>query len=433
MIDASKSVQDFDVGALAEAACDARDVGSFDAVLAVLRCILRTGASVDDCHSSIKDSTPGFCGAVFLSAIYLVGDRMPLVKSILEDGGTGMDESDASKGSTVSESDLKDVQEIFKDGYRSIVHLGNDVAFATEDERDSTLQYVSDAAWNLGGFCGAKRWHCLWRDFFELSGSLSSLAQQSREVLETRQVCYVMCATASVEKIEAGLDDASAYATALGFVEKAKSMQIEITKACGIKPLRDVEESLEKVQLLIHNLEAQCYGGLRDQKRLALLIEEVKERPKSDPDLLQRLASIAFDSRAPSSTSEEQKYLRLQNAATCLNAAIDALLLMPKIDLKRCSSLLRDLLGIQLCIVTSSNLAFLTLKRSMGLMEEHTDFPNEERRWITRTAWDTAEMHCKTGRVSEAKRWAEAAIKCAAGNPGLSTYIPRIQRFIEEL
>lgn len=378
----------------------------------------------------MKDSKPGFCGAVLLSAVYLFGDRSPFLKNVLENGGNGLDENGAFKGVTGSESDLKEMCETLHDGYRSIIRVGIDVAFANMDEGESTLQYVSDVAWNLGGFCGSKKWYSLWRDFFEQSGSLASLRKESQEVLETRQVCYVMCATASLEQMEPGLEDESAFATTLTYIDKAKSIY---TNTSDIKPLQDSEESAETVQVLLYNLEARCYGGLRDQKRLASLIEEVKERRSSDPDLLQRLASTAFDANLPSSSSAEQKQLRLQNTMTCLSAAIDALLLLPKINLKRCTGLLRDLLGIQLCVVTCSNLAFLTLKRCMGLMEEHPDFPNEERRWLTRTAWDTAEMHCKTGKVSEAKRWAEAAIKCAAGNPGLSTYIPRIQRFIEEL
>lgn len=431
--DASDTIHDFDVGALAEAACDARDAGSFDAVLAVLRCVLRAGASAGESHSLMKYSKPGFFGAVFLSAVHLAGERTGL-KNIFEKGSEGLGEEEMSTASKIlSEFDFKEIFELLRDGYGSISRLGINVAFANKAEIESTLQYLADVAWNLGCYCGSKKWLCEWRDFFEQCDFLSSLRQQSLEVLETRRVCCVMCATASIEQIEAGLDDESVYSTALVFLEKARSIHAEMTGAVGPKPSLDETPRAQSVWSLIYSLEAQCYGGLRDQERLATLIEEVKSGKSPDPELLQRLASIAFNAQPHATGSAAQKHLRLQNAISCLQAAIDTLLLMPKIDVKRCSGLLRDLLGIQLCIMTSCNLAFLTLKKSIGLMEEHPDFPNEERRWMARTAWDSAQMHCKTGKVLEAKRWAEAAIKCATGNPGLSTYIPRIQQFIEGL
>lgn len=440
---ASDSIHDFDVGALAEAACEAKDAGSYESVLAVLRCVLRAGAldqsTLERTKSLMKDSKPGFYGAIFLSAVHLAVEKVPSLKE--QDGteganlpGTADEKESHFLNISFSESELEDLLGILHDGYNSILRVGTSTAFDDKVELESSLRYLADVAWNMGRYAGTRKWYPKWHKLFDVCCKLSSLRHPSPDILETRRVCNVMCATALIEQRNEGLGDESAYAIALTNLAEARALFTQMRAAVSPTTLKQKDAAGLSLLLLTHTLEARCFAGLSDQTGMSKVIGEVKNGESSDADVLEQLAAIAFNTLPAGSASADDKLLRLENVVTCLGAALDIRMLMPKIDVKRCSALLRELLGVELCNLSGCNRSYSTLKRSIGLMEEHRgEFPNEERRWMTATAWDAAQMHCKTGKTSEARRWAEAAIKCATGNAGLSTYISRIQAFINNL
>jgi tetratricopeptide (TPR) repeat protein len=439
MKEASEDIHDFDPGELAEAACEAKDIGSFDSVLAVLRCILRAGSSAK--CSSLDSQKRGFYGTVFLSAVHIAIERATASKSKdtmgTEDdnnplGRTSMSPKNSSETFWVSETDTEDLLSILRDGCQSLCNVGLNMAFDEHVQPEPSLHYLSDIAWNTGRDAAKKKWYLSWNGLFDVCCKLSAMNEQSLDVLATRRTCNIMCASALIEQRSAGIGDESAYDAALANLADARSITTQMNASQSAKPAQKNKDSGDRsLKSLMLVLEAQCFAARSDQRGLAKVIQAANNEAVPSTDVLEQLASIAFNAiPLPSATAQEQA-LRLDNVVSGLSGALDAKMLEPKIDVKSCSAILRELLGVELCNLSGINRSYATLSRSIGLLKEHADdFPVDERRWLTATAWDAAQMHCKTGKVAEAVRWAKGAIQCAEGNPGSYTSTSALYIFI---
>jgi tetratricopeptide (TPR) repeat protein len=181
---ASREVREFDAGALAEAACEARDIGSKESILAVLRCIIQAHA-LEPVPSSSPISIDGFLGTVLVSAV-----AMCLEHEIAE-----VDGDSNSSGLDARTSDLKDpnvVLEIMRTGLKALSNTGVLKAFEGQAKADAALSYLSDVAWNIG--CQSRREkHCkCWADSFEICYEYSCLRTATIEIRRTCRFAKLM-------------------------------------------------------------------------------------------------------------------------------------------------------------------------------------------------------------------------------------------------
>lgn len=424
MRQASEEIRTFDAGALAEAACEAKDAGSFDSVLAVLTCILRNSA----CSEKASD-IPGFIGTVLVSAVNIVIRKSQTAEDERTGKGGEREHQGCIDAFPHSKDEAVEILRLLQDGSASIFRAGLEVAFDEKISSETSLTYLADIAWNVGRRAGLEKWYELWEGLFEICHDLSLLRKKSLPVLQTRRVARLMSATAIIER-------SSTESTPDMYVRAAEKLADVRSLTTEVHSITDGDDStgMDPIIPLLVVLEGRCCAGRQDHHGLSLIIDANTEVAKKQPAILEQLASLAFDMIPTEDTSNEVRTLRLNNVVLGLTGALDARLAAENPDMKACSTLLRELLGVELSRLSAGNRAYSLLQRALGLIAEHQDsYPDNERRWIMATAWDTAQMFCKTGKPLEARQWAEAAKQCSAGNARLSSYIPRIQAFLTGL
>jgi Meiosis protein SPO22/ZIP4 like len=431
---ASAEISTFDAGALAEAACEAREVGSVEAVLAVLRCIIRGGEG--PCGTTKR----GFLGTVLVSAVNIVveraGRRSGTEMTALDIPASSQQhkqlqqEKDALPDVAFLVVEAEELLRILSDGLASISRIGLELAFDDKVKADPALKFLADVAWNAGRHAGNSRRYEQWARFFDVCDRFSLLRHETLSVLQTRRIALLLSATA---QIESDNESTQLYEEASGKLALVRKLTTDINSSAHGTVTVGARNAVDPILPLLVVLEARCCAGRKDAVGLAKIIENTITTGSPQAAVLEQLASISFDMIPNAESSTDTRLLRLDNASTALSAALDARLSTDKPDIAACSIVIRELIGVELCRVTASNRAFSALERALGLLEEHTEYPADEKRWLTATAWDTAQMFCKTGRSSEAQRWAEAAMKCATGNAALATYIPRMQAFVSSM
>lgn len=414
MREASEEVDAFDAGALAEAACEAKDAGSVDSVLAVLRCILRGSASAD-AGLQTRPPMPGFIGTVLVSAVNIVVEQTAGGKPAEAGAQDGERSVESMAGFGCSLEEAVELTSVLRDGYSCISRVGLDAAFDDKIRAEPALGYLADVAWNAGRRAGLERWFGAWEQASDVCHDFSRLRQQTVAVLQTRRISRLMSATALLERDGESSVKSAVCERASAKLADARSLTADIHSASG----GGESAASDPIVPLLTVLEARCCAGRCDHLGLAQTVAAAIGAGEPQAATLEQLASIAFDmTPAPAATGED-RLLRLDTVASALGAALDARLLAAKPDIRACSIVLRELLGVELSRVTGSNRAYLVLQRALGLMAEHqAEYPADEQRWMTATAWDTAQMYCKTAQTAESRRWAEAAITCTNGNAG---------------
>lgn len=422
MREASEDIRSFDAGALAEAACEAKEAGSLDSVLEVLRCILRNSES-----AATGTSAKGFIGTVLVSALNI---RMP--KETPDGANLGSQNSQGEAGGDIdsfptARGDAADMLQVLQDGMASVTKAGIHVAFDEKVPAEPSLAYITDVAWNVGRRAGMEKWYDLWEGLFDVCHDFSLMREQVASVLQTRRVARLMSATALIEMEDENLLS-DGYSRASQKLADTKSLTTRINALPGVEK----EHVGDPILPLLVVLQGRCHAGRRDQSGIAALIQD--EVAKKHPAVLEQLASLAFDMVPNEETSDALRTLRLENVVAALTRALDARLTAEVPDIKACSILLRELIGVELSKVSATNRAYGILEKALGLMAEHQrTYPEDETRWMMATAWDTAQMLCKTGQPIEARQWGEAAKRCSRGNSRLSSYIPRIDTFLRGL
>ncbi|CAN8065969.1 unnamed protein product [Agarophyton chilense] len=156
-------IRSFDPGALAEAACAARDVGSTASVVAVLRCILALDSDVlMKWHDSTAASPPnGFYGTVLLACIKL------------QQRNTGVSGPEGSEkpSSETSEGRINAPEELLNTltlGLNGVMKLGLDVAFEKSEDFEDKISYLVNICWNAGIEAGTNMQYDLWESFFSI-------------------------------------------------------------------------------------------------------------------------------------------------------------------------------------------------------------------------------------------------------------------------
>jgi tetratricopeptide (TPR) repeat protein len=422
---ASEEIHAFDAGALAEAACEAREVGSVEAVLSVLRCILRGG------EGPSGSTKRGFVGTVLVSAVNIVVERAnerPSKQRLASPSPATSQLTNTLPEVSFLFEEAEDLLRILIDGLAGIARVGLDSAFDDKVRAEPALGFLADVAWNAGRHAGNERNYEHWSSFFDVCHSLSLLRDGTMSVLQTRRIAMLLSATAQIEsdvQIGAELYDKAARKLV---VVRQLTTEINLSANGGNR-----NSSSDPILPLLIVLEAKCSAGRKDFAGLANIIQDTISIGTPQVAVLEQLASISFGMIPGSDASEETRLLRLDNASVALSAALDARMSTEALDIVACSVVVRELIGVELSRITASNRAFSALSRAVGLLEEYKQYPADERRWLVATAWDTAQMFCKTGRTSEALRWAEAAIKCTIGSTALATYIPRMQAFVSSM
>jgi tetratricopeptide (TPR) repeat protein len=173
---AAHEVHEFDVGALAEAACEARDIGSKRSILAVLRCILQAHTVAHE-RSATEPLIDGFLGTVLVSAI-----SMQCEQEIPGSNSNG-NETNVPKLGRYVQDEARALMETLRIGLTALSSVGILKAFGDGPKADAALSYLSDVAWNLG--CQAKVEDCYehMAEFFELCYGYCRNRSETTEII----------------------------------------------------------------------------------------------------------------------------------------------------------------------------------------------------------------------------------------------------------
>ncbi|PXF46356.1 hypothetical protein BWQ96_03855 [Gracilariopsis chorda] len=414
----STEIRTFDAGALAEAACAARDVGSTTAVIAVLRCVIAMDTSIllKTLDSSINSPPHGFYGTVLLACINLQLRNMS--------GREGNDS--ATVESEDCDADIDAVQDLFhtlESGLQGIKQLGVDVAFDKSTIPEETIAYLVNVSWNAGRDAGTKMRYVLWDSFFAVCYEFTMFQQENIDVFQTRRMSKLMSACANIENPKS---DTSNYEKARVLLQDARrdSQKMRLLSSA------DDEDPLGGVLLM---LEARCCTGCGDLEGLSKIIETSMHQ-EVGAGVLEQLAAVCYHF-SHGKSHDSQISARCADLTTALlSKASDRRLCEEDKDINALAITMREHLGIELSRGASTARSYNVFRKIAGVVLEYGDqYPVDERRWLVAVGWDRAQMHKQLGKIAEAKRWCELVLKVVADSIQLSTYRPRLDAFMKSV
>lgn len=420
--DSVDTLTNFDAGALAEAVCDAQKSGN-GCVLTLLKCMLRCKYTTHG-DASGRDVWPkGFFGSVFISAVNIVfDDGSPLRFSCCRE------KNEVCSVQDMDNADEEVLSSVLRHGLSALQHIGLGHAFVDDEQAESALVYVQDISWNAGKRAGEAGRTASWAGFFDLCHDFAKMRSQSVAVLHTRRIAQLQSATALIES-EDSVRDENVNESALQKLQEVRDLTHKI---------RDIEDGQQAaksdaIEPLIFVLEARCYAYKDDQSEISRIIDKMIDAKITEPGVYEQVAAVSMSASTLRVTSSDSQVHRLDNAARALSHAVQIRLRAEKPDLESCSVDLRELIGLELSRTVSVSRAYVALENALALLTEYDSYPLEEQRWLTATAWDTAQMLHGTGHYDDAERWAEAAVRSTHGNLALLVYVPRIEAFLERL
>lgn len=422
---ASMEIRSFDPGALAEAACAARDVGSQPSVVAALRCILNIDPVTlsKNLVTSPGSSPKGFFGKVLLSCIHILLDD----KTTKPEQGTERDEEDAQSTRDQTQEDrTTELLLAMKSGLRGIQKLGVEYAFDDDQEKiHGSSTYLMNVCWNTGRDLGTKMDHEKCESFFDMCYQFSLYLPSNGETLQTRRMSMLMCASSNVENPDSRPED----------FQKAKEQVQEARRVSQV--LQDVSPCAgeDPIEGLLLTLESRCCVGCQDVDSLACVVEVALQKPAIGAGILEQLGAVCYNWHGSQKESESETRVRCADLTAALLAkACDVRLCDGARELDALAVTLREHLGIELSRGSTTARAHMVYTKAIGVVLEHqADFPVDERRWLVAVGWDRAQMFHRLGRHSEAKRWCQGVKQLAEGCLALSTYVPRLEAFLDKL
>lgn len=420
---ASSEIRSFDPGALAEAACAARDIGSTSSVVAALRCILSMDPSLlQTSFSSSAASCPkGFFGKVLLSCVHILLDEEKQVPALEAESRLKNLSLTESTQQPMGNADLLNVLEC---GLRGVETLGLETAFDNQGQSiQNSTSYLMNVCWNKGREHGKAMQYELWEAYFDKCYRYSNYLLSDAETLHTRRMSKLMCASATIENPDSKSPD---FLRGRDHVVEARrlSMKLQELSPC----VRD-----DPIEGLLFILESRCCVGSEDMDALHCVIETALQNQTISAAVFEQLAAVCYNARAQKDRSEERVRC-MDLTAALLSKAGDCRLCDGQRDLGALAVTMREHLGIELSRGSTPARAFQVFMKTIGVVNEHSsDFPMDERRWLVAVGWDRAQMLKRTGRDAEARRWCNGAKQLAEGCLALSTYIPRLDTLLGKL
>lgn len=410
---ASGEIRTFDAGALAEAACAARDVGSTESVIAALKCVLKLDDSTlqRTMERGNADLPQGFYGAVFTACVRIFRANMT------EDSQRGDEiESTSSEGRDDKTADLAD---ILKAGAHGLKVIGMERAFDTERQAggEDAITYLMNVAWNEGRKAGKNLHYGNWEAFFETCYELSVQKRGTMETVQMRRMCKLMSACANVERPQASRAD----------FESAKQQ---------IQQARDESKLLEEmaptgnddpIEGVLLALEARCNVGIGDLAGLHAVIANALKTDISG-GTLEQLAAITNSWQGCGENQSEERVQCTDMTVALLSKAMDVRLRAKHVDVTDLSMTMRELITLELSRKNCSGRAYVAFRKAVDVvLERAADFPEQERRWLVAVGWDRGQMFLQIGRRLEAKRWIGLSVRLVDRCAGLSSYKPRLE------
>lgn len=183
LLEAAKDIENFDVGTLADAACDARDNNSWRTVVRILRLIVVQVTKDGPANSNDGKSHLG--GAALTSAVGLLLDSPACNDAGLEEAANDAEPSWSAETETA-------VLEVLEEGIALFSNIDPEDAYPSPDRADSSLSFLEDVAWNLGRGAARHRRYEAWSRLFEACCALSSRRRPTPDTRKTQLISIVM-------------------------------------------------------------------------------------------------------------------------------------------------------------------------------------------------------------------------------------------------
>ncbi|KAI0564707.1 Meiosis specific protein Spo22/ZIP4/TEX11 [Gracilaria domingensis] len=411
-------IRSFDPGALAEAACAARDIGSTASVVAVLRCILAldTDLWMKSIDSTTGSPPNGFYGTVLLACVKLQ-QRTP------ENCNAEHSEAHASELAERVGNTSENVLSTLRLGLNGVSKLGLDVAFNKSEDFEEKISYLVNVSWNEGREAGMNLHYEMWEAFFTVCYELSMFQRESEDVLQTKRMARLMSACANVENPDSKMEDFERARTQLQQARK-------ISQRLGALSHLEGEDPIEGVLLF---LEARCCVGSQDMEGLRQIVQMALEKDVT-AGVLEQLAAVCFNFRIPRDGNSDLSAKCIDLTTSLLAKAGDRRLCDEKKDLESLSLTLREHLGVELSRGCDRARSYQVYRKIAGVVVEYGDkYPISERRWLVATGWDRTQMFKQLGQNEEATRWCELVLTIIKDSIPLSTYRPRLEAFLTSL
>ncbi|KAL3531026.1 hypothetical protein ACH5RR_010348 [Cinchona calisaya] len=321
-----------------------------------------------------------------------------------------------------------DILKFMKRAHDRISEIGADRFFGKGEVGKRERNWFAANAWNFGVQMGNEKSYGLSAQFFKLASEFYSIIFDGEADDYNVMVCksLVLCVSAVI---------ADEKQTNSILLESEAKQAIELSDRAGKILLSgsalswkndDRDTSIEPNFFFMHTWSAyNLYSRLGDMGQKQLLLIKSYASSKSCNPL--HLLQIGLDaSQGPRSNPEV--------ACFALDTCLSALLTSPSPDYRNVALILRKLISVSTIFKDDTDdEAVICLYRQayrimVGLKEG--EYPTEEAKWLSMTAWNRAALPLRLGHTEVAKKWMDIGLELAKKVPGMQTYRSCMEDFV---
>ncbi|CAH9138690.1 unnamed protein product [Cuscuta epithymum] len=318
-----------------------------------------------------------------------------------------------------------DILKIVKRAYARMCELGPKAFFGNGEVGRRERNWFSVSAWNSGVRTGKEKKYDLCAEFFRLASEFYSVVTDEETEGNTVMVCQSLILAVSSIIADEKYKNVTLMETE---VKQAIAMLARVQKIIT----STVGENDNLIATIGHDLffsytwcAYDLYGRLDGMgPQQLLLIKQLASSKGSNPD---HLLQIGLDAaQGPRSNHEV--------ASLALNACLSALLAAPLPDYTTVALVLRKLISLgtirlgDTCDDSVMELYKQAYRIMVGLKEG--EYPVEEAKWLSMTAWNRAAVPVRVGHIDTAKRWMSMGLELARMVPGMETYKSCMEEFV---
>nr|GMD28059.1 TPR repeat-containing protein ZIP4 [Ipomoea batatas] len=320
-----------------------------------------------------------------------------------------------------------DILKQMKRAHARMSELGPKAFFGKGEVGKRERNWFSVNAWNSGVRTGKEKNYDLCAEFFRLASEFYSAVTDEETEGNNEMVCQSLILAASAiiahEKQRKGTLTETEVKQAISLLDRVQKI---LSSTSGSGENDNLLASIAPGLFFTYIWSAyDLYGRLSGMGPQQLVL--IKQFANSKSCNVDHLLQIGLEASQGAQSNHEV-------AAFALNTCLSNLLASPFPDYSKVALILRKLIssGTILKGDTCDDAIMETYKQAYRIMVglKEGEYPVEEAKWLSMTAWNRAAVPVRLGHIDTAKKWMGMGLELARTVPGMQTYRSCMEDFV---
>ncbi|GAB2282386.1 hypothetical protein Dimus_016931 [Dionaea muscipula] len=321
----------------------------------------------------------------------------------------------------------QDVLIFMKKAQTRIAEIGPDKFFEKGEVGRRERNWIATTSWNNGTRAGEAKSFDLSAEFFRLASFFHGVVVDGEAEGNDSMVCKSMILTVSAmiaaeKQNKVALLD-SEVKQAIELLDKARKMLASLSAGNNLVDCQD--NNMDAYFHFIYTFNAyELYGRLKDSGSQQLAVKSFANSKACKPKHLLQIGLTA--SQGPQFNPEV--------ATFTLSACLSDLLASPAPDYQNVAMIIRRLITVAVVYRGDADedavydLYTQAYRIMVGLKEG--EYPVDEGKWLTTTAWNRASVPVRLGQIEAGKKWMNMGLELARNVLGMESYKATMEDYV---